>query len=540
MNHEIRNAMKIEQAEMILNEQDNFNNHRENVLDVFENFNDVLRNYGTSRSFNNSLTNSRECYKDPNQIPNYLSSIQKNTDDSFLVIPLLAKGHLFSSVIRKVEEDGKDKFSMLVVNMGARAAERGEHRQFEEYVFDRPDNLLMSLSNILSNSHAIKDVYNVLENNASQRHDIAIKARDQIVGNCYLKEVEKGIKASLVPHELVKKQRVVPGVEIPMAVMEHAKYKIGNKTIDTEKIHLHYLDILAGKNPEIAPKINQMKESYMVNKMIRSYWKGKSPIHISQFEINKNIDYKTMIIRDFLTHMGLDKVPKFTVLGDFKDVQSLFDKINKSDESVMYDLKNISQDTLRKYPRLMEQLGRQASALLSEKAEMHFKEFMKTNNVEELKMADQMVTFSQELYQHNSTSYRVKAKVEIGKGNFETAMELFERTLLYNTEAAARVSLKPEMTYCCTKLIEQEMRKQNAEGVKYYTEKLYSIEPNHPMVKEVVDAFSIFKDGNESKTMSLRERSEVKKKLNKIVKNEISRPVLQSQKKKNEISGPVL
>ena len=98
---EIHQNRILEQAEMIVNVQSNFNSQFENKLDIFQNYNEILKGYGTSPLFQKSMENSRDFCAGQSSIEKQLSSLKKNQEDSFLIFVIDAKFHVFSSVIKK-------------------------------------------------------------------------------------------------------------------------------------------------------------------------------------------------------------------------------------------------------------------------------------------------------------------------------------------------------------------------------------------------------------------------------------------------------
>lgn len=459
------NARILEHAEMLINVQSNYNMQKESVLDVFQHLNDILRDLGAPRGFQSSIKTSKDCFEDLSKVPSEIQKLKPNNDDSFIIFPLLATGHLFSSVIRKREENGHEKYSLLVVNLGGRSGEKGNHEQYEEFVFNSREKLMKALDFSRAVTPVSK-VYASFNLNSDEKYINTIKSRDQIVGNCYLKEVEKGIKAALIPYEDVKSSRITYGnklkfkddtqtfdvyslgagnvaVSSPTLKLVNkdikpvtAKYRVKGITHKTEFIHKAYLEMLAKQAPEVADKLKSIHDSYSINKQIRAFLKHEKPLNLSVTEINKNIDYKTMmalIIEQSKAIMN-GKRRDFGPLKEACQLNKLVIKTYQEDPSVVNELFILPQKITKKYPRLIESIKKEVSSNLAMTAQVNMFKFINTENPYFLQMSEIQADASLNLYKHSFLALQVKGLQNQIKGDGKVAEKYMEDSMKYVTQ----------------------------------------------------------------------------------------------------------
>jgi hypothetical protein len=152
--------------------------------------------------FEESIKASREFFSHQHKI-NFDSLVNS---DRFLIVPILAEGHAFSAVVRKiVEPNQEDKISITLVNLGYRPFEVGTERfQYKEYVF-KPEDAITVLKQHSYNIRlyypqravSTPQVYRNFKKLSIEDYTINVTSRDQKVGNCFTKNIEKGVRYAL-------------------------------------------------------------------------------------------------------------------------------------------------------------------------------------------------------------------------------------------------------------------------------------------------------------------------------------------------------
>ncbi len=233
------------------------------------------------KEFENSIKESRYFFSNP-KATNF-DSLEK--DNRFLVQPIYSYGHCFSAVTRKLEED---KYSITFVNLGARPFERtGKGNQYKEFVYtkDEATKVLKDHSLIVRLEYPDKVVdtnkaYENFAKNALEQYTLNVTSRDQKVGNCFLKNIEKGIRYALSLGLSKTENKEFDPNSLRVSVEGEGKYKVkflkpvhktGDKTneLTTLELRRDLVNALIKKFPEFETHINREWEVYEKRKTPR-------------------------------------------------------------------------------------------------------------------------------------------------------------------------------------------------------------------------------------------------------------------------------
>jgi hypothetical protein len=299
--HQIR---ILEQAKMLLNLQPNMNQLYENVGDTFRIFAHILTKHGATEMFGDSLKNSHHYIT---QLPSYNHALPKenhfrwlnlNLDllepgktDSFLIIPFSTNNHVFTGILRKIDikDDQrivKEQFSLLIVNLGSRPNERGQEPSHIEFLFSDRSKIETFLRFTGKNSlNFVEEFYEELNQKCDQRFNLNLKAREQVIGNCFTKEFEKGIKTALLDYDQITKSK-----------KDQRFLKISfENTIhqSTYTIHQAYIEQLKKENEkdsELIEELNKAFFTYAINKDLRNRMRGITPL-IENFRPERTLNF---------------------------------------------------------------------------------------------------------------------------------------------------------------------------------------------------------------------------------------------------------
>lgn len=191
------------QIRQIINYEDNTTVGNEPLATFFANCTIALKDYvGDDNKFIESLNNSKELLKSlpsSNKYKEMINKLERNNPKSFIVVPILAKGHIFSSVIYK---NNMGNYDIVVINKG----DKGGHSKFEKYTISskRLNDIsefyasMKYKANFFEHTLKIRTVdksYEELKKYSINYEKLTdYGTRDQIVGNCYYKEIQEGIK----------------------------------------------------------------------------------------------------------------------------------------------------------------------------------------------------------------------------------------------------------------------------------------------------------------------------------------------------------
>ena len=289
----------IDQARQIINYSDNDTQGGAlPLISLFENCSIVLKKLMSEQGkinsdelgkFRDSLDNSQVCLMDKHKYENMISNLESNNKNSFVIAPLIGKGHLFSVAVYKKD----DNFEFIVVNKGGRydASKNEDYNIFEKYVVPKDKlseavNIFQNLDKVGSRRRPVDYVYNNLKSISSEHISLKeIDARDQRVGNCFFKELEEAFKLAY--------SEAYDGYEKNTYVLSDGT-NITRKTpkfpIKTEEFHKKLLDNLIdySNSENVKEKIKYEKDIYAKNKEFRE--------EIAQNR-NKNFEEKEELLK---------------------------------------------------------------------------------------------------------------------------------------------------------------------------------------------------------------------------------------------------
>lgn len=366
----------LEQAEMLTNESQNFNQYNENISDLYRLYNKIIMDMGSSSLFQYSLNSSRAVFENKISIEDSVEKLLKGKDDSFLVLPITTNNHLFSCLIRNTTEQDLNLYSAILINAGSRE----NQNKYEEYLFTNKEDLNHALRQTLNNTqNTVKDVYNIFNNLSDVHLESSLDSRDQVVGNCFIKELEKGIKLSTNPHEFIKYARIERDKKI-----EHllpVKFTINNKDIPTEEIHLKYIAILKEEHPNLSNDLDDIKNRYVNNKMLRDFLKTGNiePIKDNINDIVKQISEKTILYALSNRQTSLKNIDSYSIkypvleklsfdLDVLNDFIKQLSKLSKKQDPEIYeqykDELNTDSDLHKNYPVFWKQMRMENSVAI--------------------------------------------------------------------------------------------------------------------------------------------------------------------------------
>ena len=197
-----------------------------------------------------------------------VEKLQENNRDSFLICPVVAKGHIFSCVIYKRSDSD---YELITVNKG-RKGRRNVYCGYKLSV----NNVAYFLDNFVSREgDSVESVYNFLENEGEVIHDgdsilkeikissfNDVRSAHQKAGNCFYKNTEAAVRfAWFVSHPQYRK--------VGRFIHPKGPY-------DTEHIHNMIVDNILkclresyGDNENLIKSISYERYIYEVNKRFR-------------------------------------------------------------------------------------------------------------------------------------------------------------------------------------------------------------------------------------------------------------------------------
>lgn len=284
-NYESRRDLNL--LEMILSLSSNRDNSIEKVDDLFKLYYKMDElNY--SDNFKKSLKNSLTCLKKPNNVKNTLQQLKNSTSDSFLIVPLIGRGHAWSALIRKNDEG----FSVTIINKGGRFF----HHTYEEYIFENKNisNLVECLDlaayekATVFNTLDIEDVYRNFEEKSDNMYKWGLHTSNQKTGNCFIKNPQAAIKfayatSNYSPEDL-KKFRI-----------SEEKPPVKWKDKSVKDVHILFANKLKEKNPDIAHLVDIHLTSYIQNKDFRQNLKSGKNIFDS---LEQAFDPQSSLLED--------------------------------------------------------------------------------------------------------------------------------------------------------------------------------------------------------------------------------------------------
>ena len=318
------------------------------IVSLMTNCNMVLKRYinDTDANFNESLDNTVYVFNaqysyEYNGYEEYIRNLRPNDKKSFIVAPITSNNHLFSMVFyKKSDECGKIYYEAIVVNKGDRPGHTYEKYKFSEEnigtiaemlgygknvdfstydfgIYDEIPNLTTRQLYDKFKEYAINNEYEVLDN---------IVAQSQIVGNCFYKEVEAGLKFAYSNAYDTFEAKVENGkvVKTPKWPIETEKFN--KELLDNVKDILveHLKDDKVTLIDDVIDDMDNLVVVYDRNKKIRRILKNNEEFTTEKLdeifddivgfenerEVNayiwNNLDFKTKMMLSY-SHENLEK-----------------------------------------------------------------------------------------------------------------------------------------------------------------------------------------------------------------------------------------
>ena len=277
-----------------------------------------------------------------------IAQLKPNDTKSFVIAPIFAKGHMFSTIIYKTNEG----YDCIVVNKGSRSG----HHKFEKYSItsNKIDNIV-NLFGYNDNTDVleIEKVYDIFSNYSNRFERITdIEAREQIVGNCYEKEVEEAVKLSTA---------IAFGT---YEKMEFPKFNLSEQFYVSEV-----------KIPKWLESTQDMHVKMLSN--IKKYCQDKELINfmdetIGMYESNKEFRTKLKDNRNISNEQKKELFIKSFNAGNTVDIDKLKD-VNFLKEC----LKGVTSETLRENRDFFQMLFKEGQVIIPQflKQDMEVKDF---------------------------------------------------------------------------------------------------------------------------------------------------------------------
>ena len=358
------------QISQILNYQKNYQTGEKQLVSLLANCGIALKKYNTNKDteiFNKSLDDTVNALNNSAFYEEYLNNLQVNDRKSFIVAPLTSRTHLFTFVFYKRQhKDGKIFFEVVAVNKGGLPHERGDgnklHSMYESYEIPLENlkevagmlgyhkNINVNTNEILSTGEVYEKLKNLTINKDWSTLGDTI-ASPQIVGNCYYKELEAGLKYA---YSLAYNRWRL--------IADNSKcFRVPKWPVETKQFQKTLIENIKDVIDEFPlDDAAKMRIKQHTDKMLTRYEKSKA--FKKELAKDKYLDnYK--IFNAFATHFGNSKI---TTIEDLKDKDALKEA-----------LRNVDFKTVNKYKDFF--------LYILEKSELEvpqfFKDSLKENNV---------------------------------------------------------------------------------------------------------------------------------------------------------------
>lgn len=323
---------------MILNiEANNSNDYRKpsDVYQIYAQMNELNIN----TQFKESLLNSEKCVKIPPLTNNNLSNLRQNDPNSFLVLPLLGTGHLWSVVIRKTDEG----YNAHVINKGLTYW----HDSVEEFVFKKENKGklvdVMKYAGFALINNNVEDVYRKFISNSDAQYNTRINASPQKVGNCFTKNIQAGIKfayATLEIHPSKLNALRIPKEYTPYGTKGVNKVTFKWETVKTGDMQKLFANKIIQKNPRIEDKVIQSINIYDSNKNFRNKIKlGKSPLETFFRSFDYNNHTKEMPTNERIKKLMCNVTP-YTYAKYRESINKIVDSTKDNNYKKLYNTLN--------------------------------------------------------------------------------------------------------------------------------------------------------------------------------------------------------
>lgn len=193
--------MILESIKELLNTQTNVHEGSIPMYMMFANWSIIMQKFVIDENktqeseytqFAKSLRVSQDGIKDEKKYIDRITSLEANNDKSFVIAPVTAKEHIFSTVIYKKDEDN---YEFIIINKGERPKENHTH---EKYIIPQKKlgNIIKYIEGINTRGTAsVGDIYADFKKNSNEYVAMLdIASAPQRESNCYYKEMEAGLK----------------------------------------------------------------------------------------------------------------------------------------------------------------------------------------------------------------------------------------------------------------------------------------------------------------------------------------------------------
>ena len=331
LENEIKN-----QVLQVLNYSDNEIAGDRQLISLLANCNGIIKKYNPDKNkqskfdFNQSLDNTVKVLEEREGYEEYLNNLEINNQKSFIVAPVTSRSHLFSMVIRKKEnKEGNVYLDVVVVNKGGRREEIGEnnfiHNIYEKYMIPQKNikdfsKMIGYHKNVDKNGKKITTgkVYEKIRSyteNSSYQPMKELTARQQVVGNCYYKELEAGLKYAYASSYNVFETKIINGVE----------QKTPKWPVETVEFHKDILNSLKDIVDFFPLKLqNKVELKDFINKYCLIYEKNKN----YRVEMrNRNLDYDEER-NVFVKYFGKEGINGVYETKDEKKLKEMFQDVD--------------------------------------------------------------------------------------------------------------------------------------------------------------------------------------------------------------------
>lgn len=260
---------------------------QETVLDIYMDV--ILDNMKNGKmpkdfpigQFEKSVEQSRLFFSRPDAL-NFDSLDEKN---KFLILPIYSYGHAFSAIVKKTNTP--DNYSITLVNLGARPFETsGKGTSYKEYVCKKQDAIDVIKKHSYNvrlhypaNAVPTQKLYKNFSAKAQEEYTVNVQSRDQKLGNCFLKNIEKGLRYALALglSKVADPSFSEDSLRVTAQSREKQKVKFlkpihkpGEKTNDLTTLELRkqLIDALANRFPEYKKEIMEEWNVYRMKKEI--------------------------------------------------------------------------------------------------------------------------------------------------------------------------------------------------------------------------------------------------------------------------------
>lgn len=307
----------LDLSQQILNSRINIFEEHENLDELFKIYNKVLNNY-INEATEESLDSSKKSLLDNDLQKLFVIKLKPNESDSFLIVPIIASGHMFAGVIRKYD----DLYSLIVVNK----ANKFKDSKHVEYLFTK-DGIILMLDTVLNAKFSVPKIYSKLKLNSLDHYNLSIESREQKLGNCFIKEPENAIKFAVATSNgdinSLKKYR-------DSKVINKIKWPIS-----TTESHKGFIEELVREYPQFKDELINELDIYVTNKAYRKYltqgYENKtaflkffSPIHKKQ--ANSFNDITPEFIKECMKKLNYD-----TLCQNPKQIMELIENTNDTE-----------------------------------------------------------------------------------------------------------------------------------------------------------------------------------------------------------------